>query len=271
MTIEVSVGEGDSNIDLLQRVARQIMAADSRLEATVRETWGEDANSLPVRQVALEIRSAESGSDMRFTLNDASGDLVERLGLSRVSPAGSNARVLFNDTLYESGDNELTLSDPAVQLNLLATSASGETLAIRSGQEAVYRQALELIDGFNEYVDFLQDHRADIKPVILDDLMAASDERLRDLKSIGILPLGDGRLKGGPAFSRLLAAEPERVGKVLNGDSGFFSVAGDILQGVLDRDTANYGRAIVDQGNTYRGSAVYNRSLSQGLSLSVLA
>ena len=273
--IEVSVhqtGAGaDTNEALLDKIGRQIMAADANLQARVVRNYVADENNLMVEQVSLSVAAVDSGQEVRFSLADTSGDLIERLGLSRTTLTTAPARVYVDQRLFESFTNQLTLVDPPIGLSLLKMTGSSEILTIKAGREALVGQTRDLVGQYNSYVDYLKTNRSDLKPVILNDLMTEMDGNLRTMKDIGIVPTGGGELQLTPSFGQTLEAEPEKVREALLGEDGFFTGVKKMLKEILTRDITQYGRVIKVLPRTYRSTATFIQSLGKGLNLSVVA
>lgn len=105
-------------------------------------------------------------------------------------------------------------------------------------------QSQSLVERFNELIQFLKDHKKDIRPTILNELMSEEAGSLSSLKQIGLKALSDGRLGLTNRFYEALAAEPERVRQTLIGPDGFFTGLGAVLEGVLGRDIRHYAQPI---------------------------
>jgi len=266
----VRSGRGqDDNLDLLHKIGRQIMAADERLEAEVITTMEPGENNLPVEKAALTVRSKWPGRQVTFTLNDTSGDLVEKLKLDQSGPAAVAANIYFNHQAYSAETNELTLDEAGLTLGLLQPTGPNETISVEEGLDPLVNQTQELIGQLNEYLSFLKTHRRDIKTTILLDIMTETDTRLRRLKDIGLLPAGDGRLMLTDKYAQTLEGRPEYVQEVLCGEDGFFTKVEELLDEALGRNMLNFGRIDQPGALRYQNSAKFIEALRAGLNLSV--
>jgi len=266
----VRSGSGqDDNLNLLHKIGRQIMAADDRLEAEVVISTAPDENNLPVEKAALVIRSKWPGRQVTFTLNDVSGDLVEKLNLDQSGPAAGSANLYFNHQDYYAESNELTLDEAGLTLGLLQPTGPNETISVEEGLDPLVDQTQELIGQFNEYLSFLKTHRQDIKTTILLDIMTETDARLRRLKDIGLLPVGDGRLMLTDKYAQTLEGRPEYVQEVLCGEDGFFTKVEELLDEALGRNMLNFSRIDHPLALRYQNSAKFVKALRAGLNLSV--
>lgn len=276
-TIEVNVsvvhtGSGsDTNEDLLDKIGRQVMAADDRLEAFVVKSDEPDENGNPVERSALVIRSGSTGRDVTFSLSDTSGELVETLKLDTAGPAAGPARLRFDNQVHDSDTDALSLEDYKLALNLLQPTGPSETINIEKGTGALINQTKDLVGRFNDYVDFLKGHKQNVKMTIFQDIMTEMDSKSRRLRDIGLPPVGDGGLVLTPRYSQILEGDPEYVRDVLTGPEGFFTGVKNVLDGVLDRKPSQYGREIQTVPRTYQGGARFFQALRTGLNLSVSA
>lgn len=242
--IEESGFGKDVNRELLEKISRQIEAADGRIESFVKTSTGKDENNLDVEYAALVIRSKTTGEDVSFKLRDISGDLVETLSLDRMAPAGMESGVAFNHQLLTSATNSVTAANGDIQLKLLGVTGAAETLAILQGPDGILLQSDELFGQYNKYVDFLHKNRDDIKPVILNDIMNEIDKSLWNIRSIGISPQGYGTLNLTPAYFQALLGNPRNAREVLTGDQGFLTSVGGVLENVLNKGVDRYAQQI---------------------------
>ncbi len=263
--------DAETNRDMLERIGRQIMAADDRLTASVETRQQAGTDGLDVETAALAVRSRTSGEDVRFSLSDTSGDLVERLKLDRASPTAAAGRLDFDHRLYESGDDRVAVDEAGVTVSLWQPTSGAETLEVQPGASALERQVFDLVDRYNDYMMFLKANRGELDGVILRDLQGEADANQSALTEIGLPPRGDGRLIYTARFGQLLTGEPERAADVLTGETGFFTGVQKVLERVQSRDLNEYGKRIEALPRVYRGTAKFADILRLGLNVSVSA
>ncbi|MEW5725388.1 MAG: hypothetical protein AB1896_19910, partial [Thermodesulfobacteriota bacterium] len=274
-SITVSVDKSgpfpDTNETLLAKTGRQVEAADNRIAAEVVDAELYDDNGHPVRRSSLRLRLKETGGEISFSLADTSGDLIASLGLDRADPGGP-ADLKFDHLDYTAaGNSGLPLLGGEIELYLYGVTGPDESLRIRNGFEALLAQSGDLVKRYNDYVAFLHLHRADLKPVIANEIMAEVDQDQRHLLEVGISSQGLGLLGLTGAYEQVLLGSPEHVREVLTGPEGFFTGVKGILDEVLGRDLTHYARRISSPSPGYTSRAGLSRVIRTGLSLSTVA
>ncbi|MBU2552569.1 MAG: hypothetical protein KKB20_29420 [Proteobacteria bacterium] len=260
----------ETNRDLLEKIGRQIEAADDRLATSIQTHEIADENGNPVEWVSLKLGTRTGYEDLGFSLADTIGDMVASLGLDRTGSPPSPAAGRFDGESWSSWTNDVALDQGRISVSLLDATGSGEHIEVREGFQALLDQTKDLLDEYNGYIEFLNDHRQEIKRTIFYDLMTEMDHRSRDIENLGLSARGDGRFDLTDRFTQTLAAEPDRVGEELTGDAGLFTSIKAVLDEVLSRDMNMYDRQIKTVPRVYRGSGRLLQGFRTGLRLSVL-
>ncbi|MBW1710193.1 MAG: hypothetical protein JRJ73_09980 [Deltaproteobacteria bacterium] len=269
----VKTGYGaDTNLDLLSKIGREIMTADDRLKAFLTLSTEPDADNVLQDRVTLNIQVKETGQEVKFYLNDTTGDLVENLKLNHQLSTAWSAEVIYDNLAYESNSNKLEIEKDRIALELIKPTTSNESISVERELEALPRQAQNLIKRYNDLLQFLEDNKNDIKSTITSELRKNQDNFLSSFRQIGLKTSDDGQIELTDRFFQALAAEPEKVRAVTNGSSGFFIEAGQILEDVLSRDIRNYAQPAETISYTRSGvpdSFPGGSALFSGLSLLV--
>ena len=258
----------DNNEDLFSKIAREVEAADSRLQAAVLTSTGWDENSLVVEKAALQISSRTTGRGVLFSLSDTTGDLVKRLGLDRTAPTGSFSRIQYDRTDRQASGRQVVLEDGRLLVDLLQPSGPYETLTIEEGLQALVRQTGDLLGDFNDYVYFLQRNRRDIKKVILNDITRELYDNRSGLRDIGLALLSYGGLGLTDGYAQSLLGRPEKVREVLTSENGVFTAITDILENLLSRNLGDFARPVQSVSRIYHNTFKPVQALGRGICLS---
>ena len=272
--IRVSVerdGHGaDTNHDLLQKISRQINAADDRLSAYVDVILQPDENGFAVEKSVMVIQAASTGSEASFSLEDANGDLVARIGLNRLASPGAAADAQYDHQDYESQTNLLELQDDGLVVNMYQPTGSTETIQVEKGLEALLNQTGDLLNTYNDYLEFTIKNRDFLKTATLTDIYNQLDRHWRDLRDIGFAHTGFGRLDLTAVFEQTLVGRPEQAREALLDEGGFFTDVGHLINAQLYRNPANLVRSSRSPSSGSEGRFGIERELESGLFLSTV-
>ena len=155
-----------------------------------------------------------------------------------------------------------------------AGNYSGENMAVAQDRTKVPQgknsgdQADQLIEQFNEYVEFLNQNQEVLKPTITGAITDTADRHIMELNTIGLQPRGDGRLVPTEIDPTALQNNPEQVVKVLTGEEGFFTDVNTILQGIVDQDPLLHAVGVDTTPLTYQATAAGSQTAQAGLRVS---
>lgn len=266
----VTTGNGaDDNFDFLAKIGREIMNNEERLEAYLILSTEPDEDNVDQDMVALSIKAKETGRGVTFGFTDTSGNLIETLGIDRVSQGGGQARIYHDQRPYSPDYNTLVFSEDKLALKLINPTDRVESIKVEKGLEAVFAQAKRLIDRYNGFLSFLKVNSKYINPNIRIGLQKLEKDHSRALHGIGLTFFGRENILTGDVFFNNLVAKPELVQEVLKGPEGFFTGVREEIVSILGRDAGHYMQIIKKDSyaslkttiNTYENRGISNLSL----------
>lgn len=266
----VTTGNGaDDNFDFLSKIGREIMNNEERLEAYLTLSTEPDEDNVDQDMVALSIKAKETGRGITFDFTDTSGELIETLGINRISQGGGQARIYHDQRPYSPDYNALVVSEDKLALKLIKPTDRVENIKVEKGLEAVLAQAKGLIDRYNGFLSFLKVNSKYINPNIRTGLRKLEEDHSQALHRIGLTSFGQENILTGDIFLNNLVTEPELIQEVLKAPEGFFTHVREALVSILGRDAGHYTQIIKKDSyaspkttiSTYENRGISNLSL----------
>ena len=266
----VTTGNGaDDNFDFLSKIGREITNNEERLEAYLTLSTEPDEDNVDQEMVALSIKAKETGRDITFDFTDTSGELIETLGINRVSQGGGQARIYHDQRPYSPDYNAFVVSEDGLALKLIKPTDRVENIKVEKGLEAVFNQAKRLVDRYNGFLSFLEANSKYINPNVRTGLRKLEKDYSQALHGIGLTSFGQENFLTGDIFFNKLAAKPELIQEVLKGPDGFFTGVREELVSILGRNASHYMQVVRKDSyaspkttmNTYENRGSSNLSL----------
>jgi len=182
----IVVEDSDTNEDVLQKMATAIYEAAIGVSAEVTSD-NEDGTQ------QLVIKADDTGMSNSFTISDASGNAVEGAGVGSVSAEAQDALYTVDGTDNTSVSNSIYLDDGMVKVNLEGVGES--SLQVAPAGNEVKDAISSLISEVNSFVDFLGNNKDYIKEEVLSSVNSFINDHKRELESLGITQIEDGRLE----------------------------------------------------------------------------
>ncbi len=254
-TVQVEVlhsgytGQADTNLSLLDKIARQINAADDRLSAEVVQVERPAYSSLPGGQdltdqkAYLTITARYTGNETAFTLTDQTGDLVATLGLSRQNPSGSRAVWKLGGVGQDSPDNHPEIDYGQVTLHLKTPDPDYATLTVTQGKSAVLADVYQVLHGYDSLLAFLVVNRDQIISNLADTLRREVLYRKNDLEAIGFEVSNLGLISMDDRFLTALDTKYASVKEALTGKTGLFPALSKLVDDLARRGADRYLKA----------------------------
>jgi len=210
----IEVVEGDTNEDVLQKMAQAINEAGIGISTEVTDGIDEGTKG-------LVITSDYTGTDSTFTISDISSNAVTATGIDSVSTSAQDAVYKVGGTDYTSGSNTIYMDDGMVTVNLQGVGESSLTVA--PDEEKVENAITDLVSEVNSFIDFLENNTDYIKDEVLSSINSFINDHKRELEYFGITQGEDGRLE--VDTDKLATAAGQNLAGIKEAFSGFDGLA----------------------------------------------
>ncbi|MCL2717213.1 MAG: flagellar capping protein [Lachnospiraceae bacterium] len=151
---QFNVNEGETNIDIQNRLARLFKNADLGLTAKVVENNGYSALSLESNHTGTTI-----GRDFHFTISDEktskTAGSVSYLGLNNVSREAGNAEFLLNGEPKSAQANNFTV-EKMYELSLTGVNFEdipAVQIGLKTSTESISENITNLVSGYNRFLE----------------------------------------------------------------------------------------------------------------------
>lgn len=271
--IENNIGDPATNKTVLLAVERSINRLGLDVEASIETSSQVDYNphyeDELVQMSQLKIESTDTGTQISFSLEDTSGDLIETLGLNQTTRFAAQNEYRVNGSAETSDDNSVTYASGNAQAQLLGTTEPDENLriSIDKDRQLLNQELTGIIEDYNELIQWIDDNDDIISPSLKKalfgemsslavqnaSLMYPEEKKRTDeatqssdfasvikgsrtsvidnrLSDIG-LNLGDGgQIDITDEFETFLASDLKLVHETLAGTDGFFTGISDAIE-----------------------------------------
>jgi flagellar hook-associated protein 2 len=184
--LNIDVLEGDTNEDVLQKMAQAINGASLGISAEVTNGSADGTKK-------LVVTSDATGAANAFTISDVSGDAVTATGGDSVTTAAQDAAYAVDGTDFTSGSNTIYLDEGLVTVNLQGIGES--TLTVAPDAQQVENAITDFVSQVNSFIDSLENNSDYIKDDVLASLNSFISAHKNELASLGITQGEDGRLE----------------------------------------------------------------------------
>lgn len=192
---QFSVNPGDTNLDVLQKLAGLVNRSSLGIHATIRngtpEVGGLDTSALVLtsRQTGRNSEN-EHIFDITPSPNAESIDTLDFLGIRNISQESENALFLFNQEEFQSHSNHFTIND-TFELSLNKVSKEGETaeISFKTDIDSVADNISTLTDAFNSILKIAEntspEATGDTNKLLM-EMSSISKSRRESLGAIGL-------------------------------------------------------------------------------------
>lgn len=192
---QFSVNPGDTNLDVLQKLAGLVNRSSLGIHATIRngtpEVGGLDTSAL----VLTSRQTGRAGEnelifDITPSPNAESMDTLEYLGIRNVSQHSENALFLFNQEEFQSLSNNFTINDTfELSLNKISNEGEAAEISFKTDIDAVADNISTLTDAFNKILEIAENTDSEATGdtnKLLTEMSAISKSRRESLGAIGL-------------------------------------------------------------------------------------
>lgn len=149
---QFTLGDGESNRDLQERLARLITNSDIGLRARVQDATGRSSLVLESEATGLATGRTEIFRISDEHTSKAKG-AVNYLGIDYVSRPASNARFTINGEACSTASNTFTY-EKKYDINLKSVSPEGRpvTIGLKTNVESLTDNVVQLTEGYNRFL-----------------------------------------------------------------------------------------------------------------------
>lgn len=195
---QFSVNDGETNRDILNKLARLINGANLGLKTEILENDN--------RQSALRLESSQTGlpEGEQYLFNIVPEGTTDSrtamgiLGISEISSPAKNASFLLNGKEHVSRSNTITV-DKTFELKLKGIHNEGEseTIGYKPSVDAVADNLQELVDSYNSIIDIATNPVGEEQQGnrLLNDMRSVTLNYNSELEAIGLCSQDDGRIR----------------------------------------------------------------------------
>lgn len=181
---QFTVNDGDTNLDVQQKIERLINKSDTGLTAEVKD-YG--------RMSSLVITSKQTGlsSTENYLFKISSGasyNAIKALGIDEVTQPAENATFALNGTEHHALSNSFTINQRfAIDLKNTTEPGKPVTIGFKADTDMITDSVSELIDSYNSFIAVGQKYADTSGDESLVKEMSSVSNALKDqLESIGI-------------------------------------------------------------------------------------
>jgi len=212
--LSIEVTEGDTNEDVLQKMAQSINDASIGISAEV--TGGSEEGT-----EKLVISSDSTGAASAFSISDVSGNAVTATNVNNVSTTAQDATYEVDGVDYTSDANTIYLDGGLVTVNLKGEGDS--TLKVAPDEKKVENAITDFVSEVNSFIDTLENNSDYIKDEVLSSINSFINNQKTELESFGIIQQEDGKLE--IDIDQLALAASQGMAEIKEAFGGFDGLA----------------------------------------------
>lgn len=192
-TFNLTVHQGDTNIDIQRSLASSINSNEIGVRANVRNNRMDGTSALVLRSNSVGLEDGED-SIFRFDQSHLPNDMTSVLGIDHVETAPSNASFSINGTPHTSNSNRISLNH-AIDVDLLSVSDEPVSVSLRPDEKKITGKLKDFLDSYNQLVDIAKNN-PDQKGAnrLLRDISGVTRRNQKALSSAGLTIDDDGHL-----------------------------------------------------------------------------
>ena len=191
-TFRIKVGEGDTNQQLMRKLAGSINENNIGVKAAIRNNRTEGTSALVLHSEAI---GKPNNSDVFFQFDEAylEDDITSLLGVDQIETLPNNAEFYINDTLHSSISNRISLNH-AVDIDLLAVSDEPVQVRLVPDERKVADQIKDFLDTYNQLVDIARNGNQKGATKLFRDITGIATRHRSDIEAAGLTIKDDGYL-----------------------------------------------------------------------------
>lgn len=194
---QYNVNEGETNKDILDKLARLVNNADIGLKAEVLSNdKAESALNLYSTQTGL---SNDETSLFEIIPEGTTGSYaaMRTLGMNHITHPAENSSFLLNGKEHSSYSNTITINKTfELTLKNVSTPGETETVGYKTSVDAIADNLNELIDSYNSVIDIATNHTGASQQGnrLLNDMKSVPNTYANELEAIGLKTTADGKI-----------------------------------------------------------------------------
>lgn len=232
--LSVTIEEGDTNEEALQKIALSINEANIGVSAEVIDGSEEGTGK-------LTLTSNDTGEENSFTISDISGNTITATSADSVSNAAQNAEYNVDGIDNTSNSNTIYLDEGLVTVSLKGV---GESVLEVAPDEAKVKNAItDLVSELNSFIDHLGENSDYIKDEVLSSVNSFIKDNKAGLESIGITQDENGKLEiDDDQLSAAVSQNMDNIKDVLSGFDGLAVQTNNYASRVSTDSPLNYAK-----------------------------
>lgn len=216
--VSVTVAAGDTNLMVMQKLAKAINGAKTGASASVVTDAAGNAR--------IQLSHDSTGTGATLAVADAAaGGILSQVGLTATGTAtattggtslvAQNAAYTVNGTALTSLSNTLRLDNGKLTLTLSKVTTAAATVTVGADTPSVTSTVSSFISAYNQAVSYATSNTSTLPAHLVSELKQFATRNATDLASIGITAKKDGTLAmDSAAFAKALQADPNRVARI---------------------------------------------------------
>ncbi|MGM9571750.1 MAG: flagellar filament capping protein FliD [bacterium] len=251
--LSVNVRVGDTNKEVLDKMAQAINKANAGINAVVSSDKG-------TSRIELTGNKTGAGNEFALFAQDAS-DLLAKSGADKINTMTQDAVYAVDNLQQTSDSNIIKLQNGNVKLELKEKTDDKINISIGQDTEKVKKGITDFVNDYNSLLTSLQDNSGIVNKSLLNKLTGISTSQRYNLQRIGINIGSNNTLSiDNDRLDKALQNEPESVEKIIGGYNGLADKTESLAKGI--------GKSsIADLTNTYSGWTGSNSGIVNSLAL----
>ena len=174
--IDFSVSNGDTNEDVLNKMAKAINASQSGVNAVVVKNSSDN-------NIKLQLTSDKTGTNNIFSINDKTGNSVANIGVNNISSKAEDAKYNLNNIEYTSNSNEVTTG--GVTFTLKNTTSNAVKITVKQDSSKIGKDINNFVEDYNNLIEDARNNGVS-DSATLKGITSIIDRNKNNLEKIGI-------------------------------------------------------------------------------------
>ena len=271
---QFNVNPGESNLDVLRKLAGLVNRSSLGINATIKH--GSTEAGEPASALNLTSRQmGRSSNEPLFTIKPGptaeSIQFLNQLGIERISQEAANSRFLINGEELESLSNSFTINNTfELSLNHISPKGQPAEISFKTDVDSVADNVMSLVNAFNDILDIAQSSSSEATGdtnKLFNEMSSISRSRRESLGEIG-LEVADNGMVSLNKETLEAAIQPERATQTFSRLSAFKNAIGAKADAIAINPMNYVNKVVVNYKNPGRTfTAPYFSSVYSGMML----
>lgn len=271
---QFNVNPGESNLDVLRKLAGLVNRSSLGINATIKHGTteaGEPASALNLTSRQMGRSSDEPLFTIKPGPTAESIQFLSQLGIERISQEAANSRFLINGEELESLSNSFTINNTfELSLNNISPKGQPAEISFKTDVDAVADNVMSLVNAFNDILDIAQSSSSEATGdtnKLFNEMSSISRSRRESLGEIG-LEVADNGMVSLNKETLEAAIQPERATQTFSRLSAFKNAIGAKADAIAINPMNYVNKVVVNYKNPGRTfTAPYFSSVYSGMML----